>query len=206
MANVKDIYNKIAKDFDNTRYKVWKCTSDFLNNLDPNSIGLEVGCGNGKNLLYRPELKIKGIDICDKFVELCKNKNLDVIQGDMIELPYDNNSFDFVFSIAALHHLNSKELRSKAIQEMFRVCKPNGIIFVLVWAFEQPIESKRKFTKTDELVSWKSQEDGNIYYRYYHLYLENELLNEFCETKNNFDVIKNFYELGNWGIQIKKLN
>jgi ubiquinone/menaquinone biosynthesis C-methylase UbiE len=200
MQTVSETYNKIANHFSNTRYRVWTCTSEFLDSIESGKCGLEVGCGNGKNLLYRSDLKLKGIDICENFVKICHNKNLDVIQGNMTSLPFEDNSFDFVFSIAAVHHLNSEELRIKAIKEMFRVCKPNGLVFVYVWAFEQSEDARRKFKKQDELVSWVSRDDGKTYYRYYHLYRQHELLKEFQDTNYNFEIIKDFYELGNWGI------
>jgi SAM-dependent methyltransferase len=203
MASVKDTYNKIANDFDITRYRVWPRVEKFLNNLDKDKCGLEIGCGNGKNMLYRNDIKMKGIDICESFVEVCKKKGLDVIQGDMVNLPI-NETFDFVFSIAVLHHLDKKENRIRAINEMFRVCKDGGLIFVLVWAFEQEADSKRKFNSTDEMVSWKCRDDGKTYYRYYHLYKKNELLEEFNKCDYDFTIVDNIYEKGNWGIIIKK--
>jgi tRNA (uracil-5-)-methyltransferase TRM9 len=203
MTSVKEVYNKISNDFDITRFRVWTCTSDFLDLIGKDTYGLEVGCGNGKNMVYCNELKknikIKGIDISDKFVEICQKKNLDVEQGDMIKLPYLDESFDFVYSIAVLHHLDKEEERVNALKEMFRVCKKDGLIFVLVWAFDQEPDSKRKFSKTDELVSWKSRQDGKTYFRYYHLYLKGELEKEFSKTNFKYNIIKNFYEKGNWG-------
>lgn len=202
--NVRNTYNNIANHFSDTRFKVWNCTKDFLNSITSNSIGLEVGCGNGKNMMFRSDIKIEGIDICDKFVDMCKKKNLNVVQGDMTNLPYKDEQFDFVFSIAVLHHLDTLEKRIQAIKEMFRVCKKDGNIFVLVWAFEQEESSKRKFKSKDEMVSWFSREDGNTYYRYYHLYSKDELEREFEFTKNKFNIIKSFYEMGNWGLIIRK--
>jgi tRNA (uracil-5-)-methyltransferase TRM9 len=203
-VNVRTTYNNIANHFSDTRFKVWFCTREFLNSIPSNSLGLEIGCGNGKNMVYRNDISMKGIDICDKFVDMCKKKNLDVIQGDMSSLPYENESFDFVMSIAVLHHLDSQEKRVKALDEMFRVCKKGGKIFVLVWAFEQEESSKRKFKSKDEMVSWFSREDGNTYYRYYHLYSKDELEEEFSKTDNKFDTNRSFYEMGNWGLIIEK--
>ena len=78
MNDIREVYNKISNDFDDTRYRVWTCTSRFMDPLEKGLNGLEVGCGNGKNILYRKDdLHIKGIDICDKLVDICKNKNLD---------------------------------------------------------------------------------------------------------------------------------
>ena len=96
--------------------------------------------------------------------------------------------------------METEQLRLTAINEMFRVCKPGGKIFILVWAFEQPEESKRKFTKSDELVPWICREDGQTYYRFYHVYKKNELLDEFNKSNYIFDLTEEIYEHGNWGI------
>ncbi len=202
--NVRNTYNNIANHFSDTRFKVWNCTMDFLNSLTPYCSGLEVGCGNGKNMIYRNDINMRGIDICDKFVGMCKEKKLDVIQGNMLDLPYENEQFDFVMGIASLHHLDTLEKRIQALNEMFRVCKKNGKIYILVWAFEQDPSSKRQFKSKDEMVPWVSKEDGNTYYRYYHLYSKDELADEFFKTNNNFEIIKSFNEMGNWGIVVEK--
>ncbi len=205
MEEIREVYNKISNDFDDTRYRVWTCTSRFMDPLEKGLNGLEVGCGNGKNILYRKDdLNIKGIDICDKLVEICKQKNLDVIQGNMNQLPFKDESFDFVYCIAVLHHLKTSQERIQALNEIFRVCKRGGKIFVLVWAFEQDESAKRKFKTQDELVPWNCREDGKTYYRFYHLYVKNELEEEFNSTDYSFNPYENFYELGNWGIMCTK--
>ena len=51
---------------------------------------------------------------------------------------------------------------------MYRVLKNDGKVLLSVWAMEQPKEgpgSTFKFTKEDELVSWKAK-DGITYMRY----------------------------------------
>ncbi|XP_030836712.1 alkylated DNA repair protein alkB homolog 8 isoform X2 [Strongylocentrotus purpuratus] len=44
------VYNNIAQNFSGTRYKPWPKVVDFLNGLEPGSLVLDVGCGNGKYL------------------------------------------------------------------------------------------------------------------------------------------------------------
>ena len=171
IESVKDVYTTIANSFSKTRVKVWPCVSNFLDSAT--GTGLEVGCGNGKNMMYRYDLDIHGIDICPIFVKLCQESGLNVIEGTMTHLPYKDESFDFVYCIAALHHLISLELRVKAIQEMIRVCKPDGFIFILVWAFEQESGSKHNFAEQDVLVPWK--DSLAIRYRFYHVYKKDEL-------------------------------
>lgn len=199
--SIKDVYNSIADSFSKTRVKVWPCVAKFLDSMKGK--GLEVGCGNGKNMLYRKDLQIQGIDICPNFVKLCNQSGLKVIEGTMTNIPYEDSTFDFVYCIAALHHLDSLELRIKAIQEMIRVCKPNGYIFILVWAFEQESDSKRKFETQDVYVPWN---DGNeIKQRFYHVYKEKELEYEVSISSKNIFINQSFYEKGNWGIIIQKI-
>jgi tRNA (uracil-5-)-methyltransferase TRM9 len=199
--SVKNVYNNIATSFSKTRVKVWPCVSNFLDSVK--GLGLEVGCGNGKNMLYRPDLEIHGIDICPIFVKLCQESGLNVIEGTMTNLPYKDATFDFVYCIAALHHLNSLELRSKAIQEMIRVCKPDGFIFILVWAFEQEPDSKHNFLEQDVLVPWK--DSLTTQYRFYHVYKQHELESEVYNASKDVIVKQTLYEKGNWGIIIQKL-
>jgi ubiquinone/menaquinone biosynthesis C-methylase UbiE len=201
---VKETYEVISDSFDKTRYKVWPCVANFLNSLEVNSYGLEVGCGNGKNMLYRKDLKIQGIDICNSFVQKCISKGLHVDLGTMTNLPYEDNSFDFVYCIAVLHHLETRELRSKAVQEMIRVCKPGGKIFILVWALEQEADSKRKFETQDTYVSWKDENTKTIAYRFYHVYTKDELESEIKCSFEHIHILKSFYEKVNYGVVFEK--
>ena len=203
--NVKETYEKISDSFDKTRYKVWPCVEKFLDSIEPSKYGLDVGCGNGKNMIYRTDLKLKGIDNCVSFVKKCISKKLDVEIGDMLALPFEDNTFDFVYCIAALHHLKTKDLRIQAIQEMIRVCKPTGKIFILVWAFEQEPDSKRKFKTQDVFVPWKDVVHNTISHRFYHVYVKNELEKEVYTSCDQVIIKDSFYEKGNWGVIIQKL-
>lgn len=201
--DVKTVYNMIADDFSRTRYKVWKGVQEFLNTLISGSSLIEIGCGNGKNLQYRDDLECFGVDISDEMIEICKKRQINCIIGDMINVPINDNSYDNSMSIAAIHHLDTMENRVQAIKELVRITKQNGMILIYVWCFDQPEEMKRKFTKTDEMVSFKKT-DGSVCYRYYHLYIDGELENELSYVKN-IEIIKIYKEKGNFVCIIKKL-
>jgi ubiquinone/menaquinone biosynthesis C-methylase UbiE len=155
-------------------------------------------------MLYKPELNIIGIDISIKMIELCLKKNLNVLLCNALKLPFKDNQFDYVFSIAVIHHLETREKRIEAINEMFRIVNTNSLIFIYVWAFEQEKDSKRKFKSRDEYVGYYSRKDKKTYYRYYHLYCKDELLYEIYDSNYKFEICKEFYEYGNWGLIIKK--
>lgn len=200
---IKQIYNNIARDFNVSRVRVWPCVSDFLNTFPSDSKILDNGCGNGKNMLYRTDLNFKGIDLSEKLVEISKSKGLDVINGSMTSLPYEYNSFDGIITVASYHHLSTDKERSQAIGEMYRVLSPGGRALIVVWAMEQPDDSTFKFTKSDELVSWKSKK-GEIHYRYYHIYAAGELESEIRKFKPEFKVEEVGWQKGNWFIVLKK--
>ena len=200
---VKDIYEEIAFEFDETRQSVWRCVKEFMGGLEPGMCGLDIGCGNGKNMLYRKDVLMEGGDFCDNFVKICRKKNLKVKQNDMRELKYKNDVFDFSLSIAVLHHLYNKDDRLKALRENIRILKTNGIGLILVWAKRQDKDSRVTFTKSDEMVPWQ-RKTGEYVYRYYHIYDKDELESEINNFKN-IKIIHSFYEKGNYGIIFKKI-
>ena len=200
--NIEETYNTIAKDFNKTRYKIWRCVLQFINSLESNTQLLEVGCGNGKNLLHRNDIDSYGIDISESQVEICKSKGLKVLKANMTMLPYESNEFDNIICIATYHHLDNPNDRKKALYEMYRVLKPYGKILLTVWAMEQELDSKRKFVSSDEMVSWEL--DGSTYYRYYHIYRSGELESEIKELCSEFKIESVCYELGNWSVILSK--
>lgn len=102
---------------------------DFLNGRHFDSM-LEIGFGSGVLL---PELskrsdRVFGIDIHNsiyKVKEMLKKENIDtkLTRGDILHLPYKDESFDCAISIATLEHV--KDL-SKAVFEIKRILKVNG--------------------------------------------------------------------------------
>jgi SAM-dependent methyltransferase len=202
---IKDFYNIVASEFDITRVRLWNCVKEYLDLFKSNSFILDIGCGNGKYFNYRKDIIIKGIDLSHELVKICQNKKLDVIEGNMLNLPFENNLFDGLLVVASYHHLNNDNDRLQALNEMYRVLKPNGLCFIEVWAMDQyeNVNKNANFSNTDELVSWKTK-NGDILYRYYHIYKENDLELEIKKLKPEFNIIKNGYEKGNYYIILQK--
>ncbi|OQO00012.1 hypothetical protein B0A48_14215 [Cryoendolithus antarcticus] len=60
--HVHSVYEEIAPHFSSTRYKPWPIIESYLQNLLSGSIGLDIGCGNGKYLAVNKEIFIIGSD------------------------------------------------------------------------------------------------------------------------------------------------
>ena len=197
-------YNKIAQNFSDTRHSVWDYVAKFIQSIPESSKVLEVGCGNGKNMRMRSDITFDGCDISPEFVKICKTRGLNVIEANNLDLPYADNSYNFVLSVAVIHHLSSYENRLQSIKELVRISKPNGKIFIEVWAYEQGPESRISFREQDVLVPFKDKVTiENLGNRFYHVFREGEL-KELVSKIDNITIIEEFYEKGNWGIIIQK--
>ena len=134
--DIKESYDLIAKEFSVTRVFTWTWTDEFINKLEYNSNILDIGSGNGRNLKY-DNVNITGLDISLEQLKMNNNIN-ENIQANMINLPFKNNIFDCIISIASFHHLNNINDRIKALEEMKRILIPNGRILLSVWSINQP--------------------------------------------------------------------
>ena len=190
--NVHNVYHIIANDFSRTRYSVWKSVENFINSFSNETQFVEIGCGNGKNMLLRPDY-FTGCDLCDEFVNICKNKNLNVMKSCATNLPFKDNSFDVSLSVAVIHHLSTYERRLEAISEQIRITKPGGKVFIEVWGFEH--NNRVINGNQDSMVPWKY--NNIIYNRYYHFFKKEEIVN-MLNTFKNISIEKIYWEKYNW--------
>lgn len=198
---VKDIYTNIATHFSRTRYSVWQDTKDFLDSLPKNSNVLDVGCGNGKAMLYRKDLNIVGIDNCENLVSICKKRGLNVDIGCATKLKFPDQTFDAIICIAVIHHLESFERRKKAIQELMRVVKKDGKVLISLWfnvneSIQTTSNTIIDLKNNDFLVPWKLE--NKIYYRYYHFVDEKEIELLFQDYKYSYTI-----KYGNYFVLLK---
>ena len=79
--------------------------------LNPRDRVLELGCGNGKFLLWNRDLvgQSVGIDPAPLFADEALAR-LDLVQGDARLLPFPNNSFSKAWSIDVLEHLDHADI------------------------------------------------------------------------------------------------
>ena len=79
-------------------------------------------------LTHGIEFNIKQLEEANKYANK-KNQNLNIEQGDMRKLKFENESFSFVYSYNSVFHMTKEDV-SKSINEMKRVLKQDGLLFV----------------------------------------------------------------------------
>ncbi|KAI1397800.1 S-adenosyl-L-methionine-dependent methyltransferase [Hypoxylon fuscum] len=173
--HVHSVYESIASHFSATRYKPWPVVASFLESLPPGSVGLDVGCGNGKYLDVNRDIVILGSDRSANLVRLARDLKVvgsaaesrgkssagaEVVGvADGLELPFGGSRrVDFAICIAVLHHLSTRERRIEGVKALLDCVVPGaGKVLVYVWALEQG-SSRRGWDEgtadQDQLVPW----------------------------------------------------
>jgi tellurite methyltransferase len=101
---------------------------------------LDVGCGNGRNLIYflRNGYEVFGVDPKPHAVETVKELSAALAPGNSLEnfmvctaenLPFAETTFDLIISSAVLHFAKDVQHFDTMLQAMFRVLKPGGYFF-----------------------------------------------------------------------------
>jgi ubiquinone/menaquinone biosynthesis C-methylase UbiE len=141
-----------------------------------------------------------GIEYSQALTNICLNKNLNVIQGDARNIPFENNTFDAIIMIAVIHHINPNE-HLHILNEIKRVLKSNGTCLITNWAVEQPKDSRRKFKLGLNMVTWKGKESNPLPY----WVINKEIAEEFIKKlPDGITSIKLTWDAGNWEFWLKK--
>lgn len=161
---------------------------------------LEVGCGRGFYLttLFAlwPKLKIYGIDRNKNFLDVAKRfvgkKPIHLINSDANKLPFPNNYFDRIIASEVLEHIKTDQ---KAMKEIHRVLKPDGIVMITV--------PNKKYPFFYDPINWLLEKSLNIHLNkdswwlagiwaeHERLYTEEELRKKL--KKSNFKIEKSWF-------------
>jgi tRNA (uracil-5-)-methyltransferase TRM9 len=154
------------------RLQPWPIVDAFLKSLPDGSIGLDVGCGNGKYLPVNSNVFILGSDMSLSLAKIAsRHSPHESFVADNLNLPHPAGMFDFAISIAVIHHLSTLERRIAAVKALLETLKPSaldehdtsssgscrgGKVLIYVWALEQK-DSRRGWDKDhaqDVMVPW----------------------------------------------------
>ncbi len=175
---------------------------------------LDVGCGAGRTTfaLYKKGYQnIVGLDLSEDMIFAAKQINkikkykIEFVQGDATNLDFNDNSFDYVlFSFNGIMQIPHKKNRIKALKEIRRILKYNGIFiftthdrnkekeFKEFWdsekeKWEKGLQDDRLHEYGDRITTSKNEE-GEIYI---HIPDRKEVLESI--DKAGFKLVEDFY-------------
>lgn len=227
----KNVYDLIASEFEVTRRMLhWPILVSFIKEIPEGSRVLDIGCGSGRLVQYFKERKIEyvGMDNVAAMLEQARKSypKAHFQYGDIIDIPSPDSAFDEVLAVAVVHHIPSHRLRLKAMQEVKRVLKPGGQVYMTNWnlwkinflplfmrngsvkiGMATPREVwETKLAWNDVLVPWKRK-----YLRYYHAFTRRELTRLVADAGMHITVLEkdggrnaNRRSSENWVVVAKK--
>ncbi len=126
-----------------------------------------------------------GIDISETQVQKAKDFcnelgfDLNIIKGDMRKLPYESESFSFVYSYNTIFHLTKNDIKL-ALTEITRVLKQSGLIYVNFLSIDDDLFGEGQEIGKGEYL--QKEGNGEVVYTFF----ENDELKEYL---GNFDIL-----------------
>ncbi|WP_425516475.1 demethylmenaquinone methyltransferase [Ornithinibacillus massiliensis] len=144
---VHHVFEKIYDKYDTMnsiisfqRHKAWRKDVMKQMNVPNGASALDVCCGTGDWSFSLAEAvgskgNVIGLDFSQNMLSVAKEKNeelnydnLEFVHGNAMELPYEDNSFDFVTIGFGLRNVPDY---MTVLKEMYRVVKPGGVVACL---------------------------------------------------------------------------
>ncbi|TYR82586.1 demethylmenaquinone methyltransferase [Priestia megaterium] len=144
---VHGVFEKIYKNYDQMnsvisfqRHKAWRKDTMKRMNVQPGTTSLDVCCGTADWTLAMAQAvgeqgKAIGLDFSQNMLKIGNEKvakspflNIELIHGNAMALPFEDNSFDYITIGFGLRNVPDY---MKALKEMYRVVKPGGKVVCL---------------------------------------------------------------------------
>lgn len=96
---------------------------------------LDAGCGSGRNMVELARHgTVTGVELSPTSVRLARERAVgEVIEGSVMDMPFDGGSFDAAVSLDVIEHLADDVA---ALAELRRVTAPGGVLLVTVPAYQ----------------------------------------------------------------------
>lgn len=147
-TDINNIFTSIASKYERLNTiltlnidKIWRKKAITLCHLKEGDRVLDLCCGTGQMMEYACKIvgentEVIGLDFNEAMISV-GNKKLEaslkdykyrMIQGDILKLPFENNTFDCITIAFGLRNIKDKR---KALSEIYRVLKMGGKVICL---------------------------------------------------------------------------
>lgn len=123
----------------NESEETFKLKTGFSLNDLKNKLILDAGCGSGRyiEVVNKYGGEVVGVDLSYSvdaaFENIGFKDKVHIVQADIFNLPFSEETFDIIYSIGVLHHTpNTKE----AFKQLIKLLKKNGEIAIWVYSDE----------------------------------------------------------------------
>ncbi|MEK7136088.1 MAG: class I SAM-dependent methyltransferase [Patescibacteria group bacterium] len=152
---------------------------------------LDLGCGTGRHSIFLANqgFDVSAFDLAQDGVDTFKEKvrdlelPIDIQVGDMLDLPYEEESFDAVLSMYTVHHADLNGLE-KTLKNVHKVLKPGGEAFITLTSKETDSWEKYKENRIDDFTLIKTEgPEMNVPHTYVDYEKALELIKDFSLIK-----------------------
>lgn len=138
--NISDHYDKMNSIISFNRHRAWRKDVMKCMKVERGKKALDVCTGTGDWALALAEAvgdkgNVIGLDFSENMLKVAEEKlaktslkNVSFINGDAMDLPFPDNSFDYVTIGFGLRNVPDYK---RVLKEMHRVCKPGGQVVCL---------------------------------------------------------------------------
>lgn len=172
--SIKEVYDRIAHHFSQTRENPWPEVTDFLKAVGGGH-GVDIGCGNARHTEQLTEVvdTAVGVDISRGLLAEAQKRaaesdfDAEFVLGGAASLPIREDTVAVGLYIATIHHLRSRATRIASLDELARVLSDDGTALVSAWSTtHDQFDAEKGF---DTTVDW-TLPDGDTVPRFYHIY------------------------------------
>jgi len=199
---VKDIYLKLLGYPYPPRRNEAALVFKFLNPKKNEKI-LDIGCGDG---IWYLELRKRGIDVIgidtssydlNKLRERAEVLKLrpEAIEASAQEMPFENNTFDKVYSISTFEHIKDDK---RVFKEVARVLKPKGFLVISIPMKEVPLLTKvavklpkpiKRMFYNELVIDAKNSEDYLNNFNEYYFHYRNYTMEDIKERAEKYGFV-----------------
>jgi ubiquinone/menaquinone biosynthesis C-methylase UbiE len=186
---LQETWDILADSWTNVRAWPYPEVKGFSKKVEKGLV-VDIACGNCRNLLpfTKKSLPCVGMDFSRGMIKEAKkyakrkNMKIDLIIGDLTNLPFKEDVASTIIYTSSITHLRTKKERLKSLEESKRIGKEDFRMILSIWnrwqlKFLWKLLKAFLFGKYPNVyVDWNYH--GVIHKRFYHLYSKKEMLKD----------------------------